>query len=160
VARYDVAQAVIAPMPSSEASASDAPDTDLISSATAAWSQMPAEKAQSELETGLRTILARELQLPEAEFELDRPFAEMGLNSVMAMSVRRETEQFVGFELSVTMLWNHPTVESLATYLVKKLFPAEDPGEDIDGLADSGGSVLDDLFDIVESAPAGSESGI
>jgi phthiocerol/phenolphthiocerol synthesis type-I polyketide synthase A len=126
VARYDVAQAVIAPMPSSEASASDAPDADLMSSAKAAWLQMPAEKAQSELENGLRTILARELQLPEAEFELDRPFAEMGLNSVMAMSVRRETEQFVGFELSVTMLWNHPTVES-----------------------------LDDLFDIVESAPAG-----
>ena len=91
----------------------------------------------------------------EGEFELDRPFAEMGLNSVMAMSVRRETEQFVGFELSVTMLWNHPTVESLATYLVKKLFPAEASGDDIDVLSDSGSSVLDDLFDIVESAPAG-----
>ncbi len=155
VARYEVAQAVIAPMPSSEVSASDAPDADLMSSAKAAWLQMPADQAQSELENGLRTILARELQLPEAEFELDRPFAEMGLNSVMAMSVRRETEQFVGFELSVTMLWNHPTVESLATYLVKKLFPAEDSGDEIDALSGSASSVLDDLFDIVESAPAG-----
>jgi phthiocerol/phenolphthiocerol synthesis type-I polyketide synthase A len=126
-----------------------------MSSAKASWLQMPAEKAQSALENGLRTILARELQLPEAGFELDRPFAEMGLNSVMAMSVRRETEQFVGFELSVTMLWNHPTVESLATYLVKKLFPAEDSGDEIDALSGSASSVLDDLFDIVESAPAG-----
>ena len=58
------------------------------------------------------------------------------------------------------MLWNHPTVNSLATYLLKTLFPAEDSGHDIDLLSDSSGSVLDNLFDIVESAPAGSESGI
>jgi phthiocerol/phenolphthiocerol synthesis type-I polyketide synthase A len=121
---------------------------------------MPADEAQSALENGLRTILASELQLPESQFELDRPFAEMGLNSVMAMSVRRETEQFVGFELSVTMLWNHPTVESLASYLFKRLFSADDPDVDVDALSDSGGGVLDDLFDIVESASGGSESGI
>jgi phthiocerol/phenolphthiocerol synthesis type-I polyketide synthase A len=148
VARYPVAQAVIAPMPSSAAPASDS--ADVLSSAK--WSHMTAEEALSELEAGLRTILARELALPEAEFELDRPFAEMGLNSVMAMTVRRETEKFVGFELSVTMLWNHPTVESLATYLVKKLFPAEDSYYDIDALPESTSSVLDDLFDIVESS--------
>ena len=45
---------------------------------------------------------------------LDRPFAELGLNSVMAMSIRREAEQFVGIELSATMLWNHPTIAALA----------------------------------------------
>ena len=113
----------------------------------------------SELENGLRTILARELQMPEAEFAVDRPFAELGLNSVMAMSVRRQTEQLVGLELSVTMLWNHPTVASLAAYLVKKLVPEENQG-DIEALSEDDSSVLDELFDIVESAPAGSESGI
>jgi phthiocerol/phenolphthiocerol synthesis type-I polyketide synthase A len=78
----------------------------------------------------------------------------------MAMSVRRETEQLVGLELSVTMLWNHPTVASLAAHLAKKLVPQEHSGDDIDVLSNSDGSVLDELFDIVESAPAGSESGI
>jgi phthiocerol/phenolphthiocerol synthesis type-I polyketide synthase A len=114
----------------------------------------------SVVENGLRTILARELQIPEAEFELDRPFAELGLNSVMAMSVRRETEQLVGFELSVTMLFNYPTVASLAAYLAAKVIPPKESDDDGDGKPDSDGSVLDDLFDIVESAPAGSESGI
>ena len=160
VARYEIAQAVMAPMPSSEASAAEAPGEDHVASATARWSQLSPEKVRSELEIGLRTILARELQLPEAEFDLERPFAELGLNSVMAMSVRRETEQLVGFELSVTMLWNHPTIASLAAYLEKILLPAEDSGDEIDGLSDSASSVLDDLFDIVESAPAGNESGI
>ncbi len=82
---------------------------------------MTAEDVLRELETGLRTILARELRMPEAELKLDRPFAELGLNSVMAMSVRREAEQLVGIELSVTMLWNHPTIAALTAYLVKKL---------------------------------------
>jgi phthiocerol/phenolphthiocerol synthesis type-I polyketide synthase A len=158
--RYEVAQAVMAPLPSSDGSASVAPDTDGTSSPTLIWSQMPAENMLSELENGLRTILARELQLAEAELDLNRPFAELGLNSVMAMSVRRETEQFVGIELSATMLWNHPTIASLAGYLAKKLLPQADSDNDVDVLPDSASSVLNELFDSVESAPAGSERGI
>jgi phthiocerol/phenolphthiocerol synthesis type-I polyketide synthase A len=99
--------------------------------------------------------------MAEADFELDRPFAELGLNSVMAMSVRRETEQLVGFELSVTMLFNYPTVASLAAYLAAKVLTQEDSDDEVDGSSpDPDSSVLNDLFDIVESAPAGSESGI
>jgi phthiocerol/phenolphthiocerol synthesis type-I polyketide synthase A len=157
VARHDVAQAVMAPLGSSAESASDA---DAASSAKLTWSQLPAEEVLSEVENGLRTILARELHMAEADFALDRPFAELGLNSVMAMSVRRETEQFVGSELSVTMLFNYPTVASLAAYLAAKVLPQEDLDDEIDGSPDSDSSVLNDLFDIVESAPAGSESGI
>jgi phthiocerol/phenolphthiocerol synthesis type-I polyketide synthase A len=150
--RYDIAQAVMAPMPSSDAAA------PAVQHASVAWSQMAAEDMLSELEAGLRAILARELCLPEAELDLNRPFAEMGLNSVMAMSVRRETEHFVGIELSATMLFNHPTVSSLASYLANKLLPQDDSDNDLDMLADST-SVLNELFDSVESAPAGSERG-
>jgi phthiocerol/phenolphthiocerol synthesis type-I polyketide synthase A len=153
--RYDVAQAVMAPLPSSDVSAvSGSQET------ATAWSQMPAEDLLRELQDGLRTILARELHMPEAEFELDRPFAELGLNSVMAMSVRRDTEQFVGIELSATMLFNYPTIVALAGHLAKKLLPQAESDDDIDVLGDPDGSVLSELFDSVESAPAGSERGI
>jgi phthiocerol/phenolphthiocerol synthesis type-I polyketide synthase A len=90
--------------------------------------------------------------MAEAELDLDRPFAELGLNSVMAMSVRRDTEQLVGIELSATMLWNHPTVAALAAYLAQKLLPEEAPSGEP---ADSDGGLLNDLFDSVESAVAG-----
>ena len=140
---------------SADVSASDA---DAVSSAkstvVATVCRGGAERAAR---AGCATILARELQMSEAELQLDRPFAELGLNSVMAMSVRRETEQLVGFELSVTMLLNHPTVASLAAYLTGKLLPRRGLGDDDSRrrLPDSAGSVLDELFDIVESAPAG-----
>jgi phthiocerol/phenolphthiocerol synthesis type-I polyketide synthase A len=152
--RYDVAQAVMAPLPSS-----DMPAASDVQAISPAWSQMPAEDVLRELEAGLRTILARELHMPEADLALDRPFAELGLNSVMAMSVRRDTEQFVGIELSATMLFNYPTIAALAEHLAKKLLPQTDSDNDIGALGDSDGSVLDDLFDSVESAPTGSERG-
>ena len=157
---YDVAQAVMAPMPSSDEQASAAADEHRIARAKRAWSQMPAEDVLRELEIGLRSILAGELGMPEVELELDRPFADMGLDSMMAMAVRREAEQLVGIELSATMLWNHPTIVSLAEYLAKKVVPREEPESGIDLVLDPAGSVLDGLFDSVESAPVGSESRI
>ncbi len=155
LARYDVAQAVMAPMPSADGAAAAEP-----TATSPAWSEMPAEDVVRELQAGLRAILARELQMPEAELELDRPFAELGMNSVMAMSVRRDTEQFVGIELSATMLFNYPTIVALAEHLSKKVLPQTESDSDIDVLGDSDGSVLGELFDSVESAPAGSERGI
>jgi phthiocerol/phenolphthiocerol synthesis type-I polyketide synthase A len=147
-------------MPSSDAPASAASDEDRILRAKRSWSQMPAEDVLIELEIGLRSILAGELGMSELELELDRPFADMGLDSVMAMAVRRKTEQLVGIELSATMLWNHPTIVLLAEHLTKKLVPQEDSEGGIDLVLDSPGSVLDALFDSVESAPAGRESRI
>ncbi|MBS9536204.1 KR domain-containing protein, partial [Mycobacterium sp. M1] len=154
VEHYDVAQAVMVPLPSA-----DGPATPATAAPTRDWSELPAEVVLSELETGLRSILARELRMPEAELPLDRPFAELGLNSVMVMSVRRDTEQLVGLELSATMLYNHPTVTALAAHLAARLLPpdgADDTGGGLDGgLDDSADSVLNDLFDSVESASAG-----
>jgi phthiocerol/phenolphthiocerol synthesis type-I polyketide synthase D len=57
------------------------------------------------------------------------------------------------------MLFNHPTIASLATYVAGLLAPA--PEEESAGSAtEPERSVLDDLFDSVESASASSESGI
>ena len=154
---YDIAQAVMAPIASSGRTASDADRTSRLAQA---WSAMGADELRREVETGLRRILARELRVADAELDVDLPFAELGLNSVMAMSIRREAEQLAGIELSATMLWNHPTIESLTTFLVEKLSPQQDSDGDIDVLSDSTSSVLDTLFDEVESAPAGIESGI
>ncbi|WP_082969868.1 type I polyketide synthase [Mycolicibacter sinensis] len=154
VEHYDVAQAVMVPLPGEgkpgeSAADGPAPARD--------WAQLPPDEILSELEIGLRSILARELRMSEAELLLDRPFAELGLNSVMAMAVRRDIEQLVGLELSATMLWNHPTTAALAAHLTGKLLPQEDSGDEGGGgeLTESADSVLNELFDSVESAPAG-----
>jgi phthiocerol/phenolphthiocerol synthesis type-I polyketide synthase A len=119
---------------------------------------MPAADVRNELENGLRTIIAAELRLPEANLDTDRPFAELGLNSLMAMAIRREAEQFVGIELSATMLFNHPTVASLADYLAHLVAPQDDSHVDaMVALSASAGSVLDSLFDRIESTSPDAE---
>ena len=128
---------------------------------TPAWSQMSAADILSGLEIRLRAILAGELGMPAAAVGMDRPFPELGLDSMMAMNLLREAKQLVGIELSATMLWNHPTISSLAAYLAEMLTPEEESvDDDVDVMHGSANSVLDALFDSVESVPAGSESGV
>jgi phthiocerol/phenolphthiocerol synthesis type-I polyketide synthase A len=154
---YDVAQAVVVPLRSPiGADGATAEDTYLVPARN--WSQMPATDIRNELESGLRTIIAAELRLPEQDLDTDRPFAELGLNSLMAIAIRREAEQFVGIELSATMLFNHPTVASLAGYLAKLVAPQHDSQDDeMAALSASAGSVLDSLFDQIESTSTEAE---
>ena len=125
------------------------------------WSQLSTEDRLSELQIRLRTLLARQLRMSAAAINVDQPFPELGLDSMMAMAVLRETRKLLGVDVSANMLFNHPTIASLAAYLADLLGPRDVPQDDTaDATLDSAGSVLDELFDHVESASAGSESGI
>ena len=157
---HDVAQVVV--VPTTVAAGEDLPPASdaLPAEAAAAWACLPLDDIREKLTAKIRTILARELHTAESELETDRPFVDLGLNSMMALSIRRDIEQFVGLELSATMLWNHPTVESLAAHLSAKLRPSEQvPRETITVSPEGSGSVLDSLFDHVESTAAGTETG-
>ncbi|BBX70200.1 type I polyketide synthase [Mycolicibacterium psychrotolerans] len=147
--RFGVAHVVMAPTISTD------DGSEQVRGPERAWSQMLPEEVIAALETGLRAILATQLRIGEEEVDSDRPLAEMGLNSVMAMSIRREVETLAGIELSATMLWNYPTIGALAAHLAEKVAPtpttdAEGNADDDTG-ADAGDSLLDSLFDSVES---------
>ena len=146
--RFDVPHVVMAPTLTDEQADGD---SGFGGAPERVWSQMSADEVIAEMETGLRVILAAELRIPEDDVDTDRPLAEMGLNSVMAMSIRREVERLAGIELSATMLWNYPTIAALAAHLAEKVAPqsiAETGAEDED---DAGDSLLDSLFDSVEN---------
>ena len=125
-----------------------------------AWSEMSPAELLSELQAKLRAILARELGMPEAAVNVETPFPELGLDSMMAMNLLRDAKQLVQIDLSATMLWNHPTISSFAAYVAELLAPEEQAEEEHIDLTSESISVLDALFESVESAPAGSESGI
>jgi phthiocerol/phenolphthiocerol synthesis type-I polyketide synthase A len=150
VSRFDVAQVVMAPMHTADS----AERTGGISVPTRDWTALSPEDLHAELQNGVRAILAGELRVPEDQIEVDRPFAEMGLNSVMAISIRRQLEQLVGLELSATMLFNHPTIESFSSYLATRLSVSGTADAAVEYIEDeSAGSLLDSLFDTVESTP-------
>ena len=127
------------------------------------WAELTEEETRAQLRDRLRAILAREIGMPTDALRIDQPFPELGLDSMMAMTVLRDARQLVGMDLSATMLWNHPTVEAMSDLLTDLLEPArrsaatepEPDDSDVD-------SVLDSLFDSVESLSddplAGAES--
>jgi phthiocerol/phenolphthiocerol synthesis type-I polyketide synthase D len=136
-------------------------DTGAPVAAAPDWSTLSTEDRLTELQTRLQAILGRELRISPLAINLDAPFPELGLDSMMAMTVLKETKKLVGLDVSANMLFNHPTISSLAVYVAGLLAPPDVPEEDTaDPAADSASGVLDELFDSVESASAGSESGI
>ena len=158
VATSDVAQAVVIPVADGERRGADE-----AAAGGRDWSLLSTDAVYDELANGLRIILARELRVAEDDLPVDLPFAELGLNSMMAMSIRREAEQLVGVELSATMLWNHPTVSALAAYLTAKVVPQPDSApavEDTSAEPDSGIGLLDDLFDSVEAGALTGEDNL
>jgi acyl carrier protein len=58
------------------------------------------------------------------QIALRRPLRELGLDSLMAVELRNAVAAAVGRELPGTLLFDYPTVESLARFLVSDLFPA------------------------------------
>ena len=122
------------------------------------WSQVPAPDVLPRLEHGLRSILAHELGTLPSLIDAERTFPELGLDSMMAMGLLKAAKRFAGIDLSPTMLWNHPTISSLAAHLAETIATrVGSPAETEAGAAPTT-SVLDALFDSVESAAARNES--
>ena len=139
-----------------------APDLDAVTAESMVevpeWSVMSAEETEQTLQVRLQAILARELGMPADAVRLDQPFPELGLDSMMAMSVLRDAKHLVGMDLSATMLWNHPTIAAMSELLTEMLAPARVASEAADDPADAepadddfGDNLLDSLFDSVES---------
>jgi len=51
------------------------------------------------------------------EISVDQPFAHFGLDSVAAVSLSGELEDWLGRKLSPTLVYDYPSVKALADYL-------------------------------------------
>jgi acyl-CoA synthetase (AMP-forming)/AMP-acid ligase II/acyl carrier protein len=61
--------------------------------------------------------LARRLGLEGAAIDVGRPFAEFGLSSAQAVGLSGELQEWLGCTLAPTLLYAHPTIDSLAEHL-------------------------------------------
>jgi acyl carrier protein len=61
--------------------------------------------------------VAEHLEVPPEEINVQRPFAEFGLDSRTAVTMAGELETFVNREVSPTLVWDYPTIEAVVEHL-------------------------------------------
>jgi acyl carrier protein len=116
--------AAIAPMVTALTEASSAGDdvagTASVSLRDTLAGAPPAER-RAMLEQHLQSLLARVLRLSPDRIEPTTPLGTLGLESLMTLELRNRLQATLGVKLSATLVWNHPTVRALATYLGGRL---------------------------------------
>ncbi len=97
----------------------------------------------------LRDRVARTLGLPVGQIVEDQqPLRDAGLDSLLAIELRNALGTVIGRSLPATLLFDYPTVDDLATYLLGVLFPAAPDAVAVtppEPVAESPASLLDDL---------------
>ena len=78
----------------------------------------------------LSQAIAQTLKLgPDFIIEPRQKLFELGLDSIMAIEMKNRLERSLGRSFSATLLFMHPTVESLAHHLLKEVICASRDGE-------------------------------
>ena len=78
----------------------------------------------------VRGAVAAELGLPEAEVDPRVPLAEIGVDSIMTVALRRQLEKRTGLSLPPTLLWEHPTAAAVTNRIAELLTPPQSGAQD------------------------------
>jgi acyl carrier protein len=61
--------------------------------------------------------ISRVLGIKSNQIDPDLPFDKFGIDSIKAMLIVGELEDWLDFELPATLLWDYNTINSLSNYL-------------------------------------------
>jgi acyl carrier protein len=81
------------------------------------------------IQTWLTTHLAEQLGVAPHDIDVRAPFTEYGLDSLVGVSITGDLEDWLGLQLSPTLLWDYCTIETLARYLAEEIKGNQDTGQ-------------------------------
>ncbi len=88
----------------------------------------PDAEKQSLVLTCVKTEVAKVMKFDPAQpLDAGRGFFEMGLDSLLASQLKNQLEKTLGLTLSATVIFNYPTIETLANHLYERLSPDPTP---------------------------------
>jgi acyl carrier protein len=64
--------------------------------------------------------LAKRLKMAPADIDASKPFADYGLDSIVAVQVAGELEKLVEMRLSPGLLFEYPAIDDVAAFLAKR----------------------------------------
>ncbi|MEV5071090.1 acyl carrier protein [Microbacterium sp. LMI12-1-1.1] len=75
---------------------------------------MPAQLTATEIEQWLVGRVVAYGKMQADDFTVDTPLAELGLDSVYALTLCGDIEDEFELEVDPTIVWDHPTIRELA----------------------------------------------
>ena len=93
-----------------------------LSPAIEALQDLPRSERADELESLLTSQIKAVLLMPDdEELPLAESFFDLGLTSLLLGEVKAEMEELLGCHISITQLFNKPTVDQLMIYLTTEV---------------------------------------
>lgn len=84
-------------------------------------------KSEQELSAWIAAHLSRELNLPLEKIDPRASLARYGLDSLQAVALIADLEDYLGRRLDISVAWDHPTIEALARHLAAPNAPRPGP---------------------------------
>ena len=78
------------------------------------------DRLAERVESWLLTWMIERAAIPPDEVDRDKPFAEYGLDSLTAVELSQQLEDWLGVEVVPTVAWNYPTPSTLSKYLARE----------------------------------------
>jgi acyl carrier protein len=75
----------------------------------------------TEIQVWLVSYLAKQLEINSNEIDVTIPFERYGLDSSAAISLSGDLQDWLGYEIDPTLLYDYPTIEGLARHLAEEL---------------------------------------
>lgn len=76
-------------------------------------------RTEAEIRAWLISNIAALVEIDPANIDIQKPLEYYGMDSMQAMHLSGDLADWVGRQLSPTVVWDYPTIELLASYLAK-----------------------------------------
>jgi len=73
--------------------------------------------SEAAIQEWLVTHIAAAAQIQPADVDVDRPFAEFGMDSMQLFQLSGDLQRFLGREVSEIVAWDYPTIAQLSKHL-------------------------------------------
>jgi len=114
----------------------------------------PAHERFERLMTHVQTTVAQVLRLDKSNYpELEQGFADMGMDSLLAVELRSRLQNSLGHSLLTTIAFDYPTIQTLTEYLAKDVLKWEGIPDQVDTTEQSKDTevVLSDIEQLSQS---------
>jgi acyl carrier protein len=81
----------------------------------------PGGVGKEEIEAWLISKIAQKVSINPRRVERHQPFSSFGIDSIAAVSLVGDMEEWTGCRLSPTLMYDYPNIEALASHLATEL---------------------------------------